>query len=96
MLEINLIPGKSASLQCVLLNYGRSGGCGDQPVCLRWLDKAGDEIQADSEHQVSRDSACNITLTVKFESPGNKQLKCQATTGQQIRTAELWVKVPGV
>lgn len=92
-----MIPGKAASLQCVLLTYGRRADCKEQHVQLRWLDEADAEVQADSEHQVEQDSDCNVTLTVNFKSPGVKKLKCRATVREHVRTsAELWVTVSGV
>lgn len=88
--------GKPASLQCVLLTYGRHTVCGKK-VRLRWLDEAGADMEADSEHRVERGSDCNVTLTVTFKSPGIKKIRCQVTVNKSNRTSvELWVKVPGV
>lgn len=64
---------------------------------LTWLDEAGAEVQADSEHRLERVSDCNVTLTVNFKSPGVKKLKCRAIVWSQVKAlAELWVTVPGV
>lgn len=99
--KIDLIPGKSASLQCALITFGRTRGC--KSLRLRWLDEAEAEIQSDSEHRIQRHSSCNVTLTVSFKSPGTKKLKCRATQllpsrpWEQLRASvELWVKVPGI
>ncbi|TWW69038.1 hypothetical protein D4764_19G0008360 [Takifugu flavidus] len=95
VLNISLNWGKSASLQCVLLAYGRRK-CSEQKVRLRWLDEAGADMEAHSEHRVDRDSDCNVTLTVTFKSPGIKKLRCQVTANKESKTSvKLWVKVPG-
>ncbi|XP_056872816.1 uncharacterized protein LOC130516069 isoform X2 [Takifugu flavidus] len=96
VLNISLNWGKSASLQCVLLAYGRRK-CSEQKVRLRWLDEAGADMEAHSEHRVDRDSDCNVTLTVTFKSPGIKKLRCQVTANKESKTSvKLWVKVPAL
>lgn len=92
--EINLTPGKTVSLQCVLLQQGR---CSGQRVSLMWVDETGAEVQQDSYQQLTRDSACDTTLTVTVQSPGLKKFKCQMTVNQQFPTAvALWLRVSGL
>ncbi|KAM6992391.1 uncharacterized protein LKV04_008451 [Tautogolabrus adspersus] len=96
--QVNLSPGKAASLQCILLTYVQQGQCYTQlrqHVRLMWVDEAGDEIQRDSQHQTNQESDCNTTLTVTFQSPIKKTFRCQATVGDQSLTSvEFRVRVP--
>ena len=97
MPEINLIPGETVSLQCVLLAYLDEGLCDTHQVSLMWVDEAGTEIQDDSQHQIIQKSACDITLTVTLQSPENKRFRCQATVDEQVQTSvELRVRIPGL
>lgn len=94
ILEINLTPGKAVSLQCVLLEQGHSG---EQQVSLTWVDETGAEVQQDSYQQLTRDSACDTTLTVSVQSPGLKKFKCQMTVNQKFSTAvALRLRVSGL
>lgn len=97
--ELNLMPGKTVSLQCILLAYVKQGHCSAQlqQVSLTWVDEAGAEIREDSHHRIIKESSCDITLTVTFLSPGDKKFRCQATVDEQVQTSvELWVRVPGL
>ncbi|XP_070844167.1 uncharacterized protein, partial [Chaetodon trifascialis] len=98
-LELNVMPGKTVSLQCILLSYVELGHCNAQPqqVSLTWVDEAGAGIQEDSQHQIKRESACDVTLTITFPSPDNKKFRCQAIVDGQVQTSvELWVRVPAL
>lgn len=93
------MPGKTVSLQCILLAYVKQGNCSAQlqRVSLTWVDEAGAEIREDSHHRIIRESSCDVTLTVTFQSPGNKKFRCQATVDEQVQTSvELWVRFPGL
>ncbi|XP_060908352.1 uncharacterized protein LOC132985150 [Labrus mixtus] len=97
--QVNLTPGKAASLQCILLTYVQQGHCYtqllQQHVSLMWVDEAGDEIQRDSQHQIEQESECDTTLTVTFHSPVKKTFRCQATVGDQSLTSVAFrVRVP--
>lgn len=97
--ELNLTPGKTVSLQCVLLTYVKLGHCGARlrRVSLTWVDEAGAEIQEDSQHRIKKGSSCDVTLTVTFQSPGNKKFRCQATVDEQVQTSvELSLRVLGL
>ncbi|XP_076612887.1 uncharacterized protein LOC143336547 [Chaetodon auriga] len=97
--EVNVMPGKMVSLQCILLTYVELGHCNKQlqQVSLTWVDEAGAEIQEDSQHQIKRESACDVTLTITFQSPENKKFRCQATVDGQVQTSvELRVRVPAL
>ncbi|XP_051264648.1 uncharacterized protein LOC127368167 isoform X2 [Dicentrarchus labrax] len=96
--DLNLMPGKTLSLQCVLLTYIEQRHCHTQlqQVSLAWVDESGAEIQENSQHQIKQKSLCDVTLTVTFQSPEDKKFRCQATVDEQVQTsAELWVRVPG-
>lgn len=93
------MPGKPVSLQCVLLAYLKLGNCGAQRqhVSLTWVDEAGVEVQEDSQHQIERESSCDVTVTVTFQSPGLRKFRCRATVGEQVQTSvELSLRVPGL
>lgn len=97
MPELNLMPGKTVSLQCILLSYIEDGQCQTplHQVSLTWVDEAGTEIQEDSQHQIRKDSSCAVTLTVTLKSPENKKFRCQATVDDEVQTSvELRVRVP--
>ena len=97
---LTLMPTRTVSPQCVFLPYRRWGNCFprlEPRVWLRWVDEAGAEIQDDSQHQLQWRSSCDITLTVAFQSPGNKKFRCQATVGDQVYTSVVWqVRAPGL
>lgn len=93
------MPGKTVSLQCVLLTSVELGHCIAhlQQVSLTWVDEAGAEIQEDSQHQIKQETSCDITLSVTFQSPENKKFRCRATVDGQVQTSvELRVGVPGL
>ncbi|XP_042359846.1 uncharacterized protein LOC121955823 [Plectropomus leopardus] len=94
MPELNLMPGTTVSLQCVLLSYMEDGLCSTAQVSLMWVDESGTEIQEDSQHQIKQASACATTLTVTIKTPENKKFRCQATVGEEVqRSVELRVRV---
>ncbi|XP_071333658.1 uncharacterized protein [Trachinotus anak] len=94
---LNLMPAKTVSLQCISLTYVDGGHCPQKRISLTWVDEAGFEIQEDSYHQIYQPSPCDITLTVTFQSPGNRKFRCQATVDRQVQTsAELWVRAPAL
>ncbi len=94
------MPGKTVSLQCILLTYVQQGYCYtqlQQQVSLTWVDETGAEIQEDLQHQIQRESSCDITLTVTLQSPENKKFRCQAAVDEQVQTSvELQIRVPGL
>lgn len=98
--EFNLLPGKTVSLQCVLLTYVEQGHCytqQQQPVSLTWVDEAGTVIQDDSQHQIKHHSSCKITLAVSLQRTEKKKFRCQAIVAEQILTSlELNVGASGV
>ncbi|XP_033504992.1 uncharacterized protein LOC117271027 [Epinephelus lanceolatus] len=99
MPELNLMPGKTVSLQCILLSYVEDGQCQTplHQVSLTWVDEAGTEIQENSQHQIRKDSSCAVTLTVTLKSPKNKKFRCQATVDDEVQTSvELRVRVPAL
>ncbi|XP_061785608.1 uncharacterized protein [Nerophis lumbriciformis] len=51
---VNLVPGKMASFQCVLLSFLKCGLCNlrQKEVRLAWVDQAGVELQDDSRHDI--------------------------------------------
>ncbi|KAM9703458.1 uncharacterized protein ACNS7B_002175 [Menidia menidia] len=93
-----LYPGEKMLLQCVLLTFLEDNHCHtqmQQRVELMWVDETGAQIHGDSQHQIQRQSACEVTLTLTLQRPGQKRFKCQATVDQQIQTSkEVWVRVP--
>lgn len=92
------MPGKTLSVECILLTYVKQRRCSirRQHVSLTWVDEDGAEITEDSNHQITRDSSCGTTLTVTFQSPGNKKFSCQATVDDHVQTSvELWIRVTG-
>lgn len=92
------MPGKTLSLECILLTYVKWQRCNSRRhrVSLTWVDEDGAEITEDSNHQITRDSSCDTTLTVTFQSHGNKKFSCLATVDEQVqKSAELWVRVTG-
>ncbi|XP_029352971.1 uncharacterized protein LOC115038242 [Echeneis naucrates] len=92
---LNLLPAKTVSLQCVALTYLDKGLC--RRVSLAWVDEDGVRIQEDAYHLIHRPSPCAITLTVTFQSPGNRTLRCQATVNEQIKTsAEFRLRAPAL
>ncbi|XP_038582732.1 uncharacterized protein LOC119908885 [Micropterus salmoides] len=97
--ELNLMPGKTVSLQCILLTYVKQGHCDTQlpQVSLTWVDESGTEIQEDSQHHIKYKSSCDITLTVNLQSPKNKKFRCQATVDEQVQTSvEMHVRDPAL
>ncbi|XP_074471308.1 uncharacterized protein LOC141755894 isoform X2 [Sebastes fasciatus] len=93
--ELNLMSGKTLSLQCILLTYVEAGHFYTDDlhqVRLAWVDEAGTEIQQDSQHQIKQESLCDVTLTVSLQSPDNRKFRCQATVGEQVQTS---VEFPG-
>ncbi|KAG8011191.1 hypothetical protein GBF38_005878, partial [Nibea albiflora] len=87
--ELKLIPGKSVSLQCILLGYLELKDCDAllQPGNLMWVDEAGAKIEEDPQHQITLRSPCDITLTVAYQSPVNKKFHCQVTVDEQVHTS---------
>ncbi|XP_026174701.1 uncharacterized protein LOC113137336 [Mastacembelus armatus] len=88
--ELNFIPGKTASLQCVLLTYMEQGHCYTQlkqQVGLMWVDESGAEVEEDFQHQIKQHSSCDVTLTVTLPSPENKTFRCLATVNDQLHTS---------
>ncbi|KAF1376450.1 hypothetical protein PFLUV_G00211630 [Perca fluviatilis] len=97
--ELKLMPGKTVSLQCILLTFVEEGHCRAQlhQVSLTWVDEAGTEIHEDSQHQIKQESLCAVTLTLTLQRPENKKFRCQATVGEQVQTSvELRVRVPAL
>lgn len=97
--ELNLMPGKTVSLQCILLTYVERGHCNTQlqQVSLTWVDEAGTEIQEDAQHQIKQESSCDVTLTITFQRPENRKFRCQATVDEQVwMSVELWVRASGL
>ncbi|XP_054474763.1 uncharacterized protein LOC129107328 [Anoplopoma fimbria] len=96
--ELNLMPGKTVTLQCILLSFLQNRHCYKAlQVGLAWVDEAGAEIQEDSQHQIKQESPCNVILTVAFQSPPNRKFRCRATVGKQVQTSvELLVRVPAL
>ncbi|XP_040017191.2 uncharacterized protein LOC120808370 [Gasterosteus aculeatus] len=85
----DLVPGKTLSLQCLLLRPHL------RQVRLTWVDEAGAEVREDSRHRVQRASDCNVTLTVTSQGPGDERLRCRATAGEEATASPLlWVRVP--
>ncbi|XP_058470134.1 uncharacterized protein LOC131444033 [Solea solea] len=96
---INLTPAKTVSLQCVFRvvekRYCRTKL--NKRLSLMWVDEAGAEIQADSQHHIMQRSSCDITLTVTYQSPENMTFRCQATVARQVFTSvELQVRASAV
>ncbi|XP_029966240.1 uncharacterized protein LOC115401975 [Salarias fasciatus] len=96
---LNLMPGKTLSLQCVLLDSSERGQCSTAPqrgISLTWVDETDAEVQEDSEHQIKRRSPCDVTLTLTRLSAPSKRLRCQMTNGGRVQTSEeLWVRSTG-
>ncbi|CAJ1077365.1 uncharacterized protein LOC117824299 [Xyrichtys novacula] len=89
-LQLTLTPGKTVTLQCVLLTYIQQGHCYSlvqQHVSLLWVDETGAIIQQDSQHGIDQKSACDVTLTVAFLKPETKKYRCQATVDDQVLTS---------
>ncbi|KAG7508213.1 hypothetical protein JOB18_006716 [Solea senegalensis] len=97
---INLTPAKTVSLQCVFLSVVEKRYCLTKlrkRVSLMWVDEAGAEIQADSQHHIMQRSSCDITLTVTYQSPENMTFRCQATVARKVFTSvELQVRASAV
>nr|XP_043904363.1 uncharacterized protein LOC122783648 isoform X1 [Solea senegalensis] len=97
---INLTPAKTVSLQCVFLSVVEKRYCLTKlrkRVSLMWVDEAGAEIQADSQHHIMQRSSCDITLTVTYQSPENMTFRCQATVARKVFTSvELQVRASGL
>ncbi|KAG7240294.1 hypothetical protein INR49_027105 [Caranx melampygus] len=92
---LNLLPAKPLSLQCVALTYVDLRRCSSSGISLTWVDEAGVAIQEDTYHQINRRSLCNTTLTVSFQEPGTRRLRCQvAVDGEVQAAAELLVRSP--
>lgn len=63
---------------------------------MTWLDEAGAPIRKDSDGRMKWNSPCDATLTVKFQSSGQRTFTCQVTTGGEVQASvELRVTVPG-
>ncbi|XP_041661710.1 uncharacterized protein LOC121521652 [Cheilinus undulatus] len=89
--QLNLTPGKTVSLQCVLLTYIQQGLCYTQQqrhIKLMWVDEDGKEIQEDAQHHIKQESTCDTTLTVTCLSPINTKFRCQATVDDQVLTSQ--------
>ncbi|XP_034435821.1 uncharacterized protein LOC117758334 isoform X1 [Hippoglossus hippoglossus] len=95
-LELKLLPGKTVSLQCVLLSFMENRHCltnREQEISLTWVDEANAEIQGDGQHRITQWSPCDVTLTVAFQSPERVKFRCQATVnGRVLTSVELWVR----
>ncbi|XP_032398807.1 uncharacterized protein LOC116706215 isoform X2 [Etheostoma spectabile] len=97
--ELKLMPGKTVSLQCILLTFVEEGHCRAQlhQVSLMWLDEAGNGVHEDSQHRIKQESLCAVTLTLTLQRPEDKKFRCQATVGEQVHiSVELRVTVPAL
>ncbi|XP_034555648.1 uncharacterized protein LOC117824299 [Notolabrus celidotus] len=98
--QLNLMPGKTVTLQCILLASLQQGHCYmqlQQLVSLTWVDESGAVIQEDSKQHINQKSACDVTLTVSFQSPQKKKYRCQATVQDQFLTSvEFHVRFRGL
>ncbi|XP_062266765.1 uncharacterized protein LOC133973129 [Platichthys flesus] len=96
--ELKLLPGKTVSLQCVLLSFLENAHCLnglDQLISLTWVDEADAEIQDDAQHQITHRPHCDVTLTVAFQSPKSLKFRCRATVNGRVQTSEeLLVRAP--
>ncbi|XP_074541725.1 uncharacterized protein LOC141802152 [Halichoeres trimaculatus] len=97
--QLNLMPGNTVSLQCILLTYVQQGHCYtqlQQQVSLTWVDESGAVIQEDSQQHLNQKSACDVTLTVNYQSPIMHKYRCQATVEDQVLTSvEFSIGRPG-
>ncbi|KAK2856408.1 hypothetical protein Q5P01_005143 [Channa striata] len=88
--ELNSVPVKTVSLQCVSLTYVEQGRCSPQQqqwVSLTWVDEVGTVIETDAEHQIQQESSCDITLTVPLHTTRKKTFRCQATVAEHVETS---------
>ncbi|XP_061901135.1 diverse immunoglobulin domain-containing protein 2.2 isoform X2 [Entelurus aequoreus] len=87
---VNLVPGKMASFQCVLLSFLKRGFCDlrQKEVRLAWVDQAGVELQDDSRHGIRYKSSCHVTLTVTLQGPGRETFSCRAEVGDSFWISE--------
>ncbi|XP_061757274.1 vertnin isoform X3 [Nerophis ophidion] len=87
---VNLVPGKMASFQCVLLSFLKNGLCNlrQKEVRLAWVDQAGVELQDDSRHGIRYKSSCHVTLTVTLQGPGRETFNCRVKVGDGFWISE--------
>lgn len=96
--ELILPLGQSASLQCRLLSSVMSGQCGHwrSRVRVTWLDETRVPIEEDSGCRLRQDSLCDATLTLTFQSSGERTFICQVTSGGKVQASiELRIRVLG-
>lgn len=87
---INLLPGKEASLHCVLLSSLNSATCVthlNKQLSLHWVDENGDPVKDDSECHIKQQSECDVTLTVALRSPKSVTFRCKAVVKNKMWTS---------
>lgn len=98
--DLDLMPGKTVSLECVFLTYVEQGHCYTQQkqrVNLLWVDEAGAVVRADSKLQIKQQSSCKITLSASLQRNEKKKFRCQAAVAGRILTSlELTIGTSGV
>ncbi|CAN9507723.1 unnamed protein product [Ophioblennius macclurei] len=89
-LPLDLMPGKTLSLQCVLLDFLERRRCNkalQRNIRLTWVDGTDAEVQEDSEHRIKRQSACDVTLLYTPQSDPTERFRCRMTVGTHVQTS---------
>ncbi|XP_036389428.1 uncharacterized protein LOC118780820 [Megalops cyprinoides] len=89
---IELRPGSTVTLDCLLYTYYGHGNCSRYAynrVSLSWVNETGTELQVDPRYQVKHTSSCHSTLTVTLQrTDNNRKWRCQLTEEGEVKISD--------